>query len=67
MSVYLQDTALINHSVLYQKVLAAHGASKVSAYVTHGVFPKGSWDRFVHKKDGSNITCSRSPRLLFSL
>ncbi|EXB92407.1 Ribose-phosphate pyrophosphokinase 4 [Morus notabilis] len=32
-----------------QKVLAAHGASKVSAYVTHGVFPKRSWERFTHK------------------
>ncbi|KAL3848690.1 hypothetical protein ACJIZ3_010572 [Penstemon smallii] len=31
-----------------QKVLAAHGAAKVSAYVTHGVFPKKSWERFVH-------------------
>ncbi|XP_021811700.1 ribose-phosphate pyrophosphokinase 4 isoform X2 [Prunus avium] len=35
-----------------QKVLAAHGAAKVSAYVTHGVFPKHSWERFTHK-DGS--------------
>ncbi|WOL05227.1 ribose-phosphate pyrophosphokinase 4 isoform X1 [Canna indica] len=33
-----------------QKVLAAHGAGKVSAYVTHGVFPKRSWERFVHNK-----------------
>lgn len=32
-----------------QKVLAAHGAAKVSAYVTHGVFPKQSWKRFLHK------------------
>ncbi|KAF9596150.1 hypothetical protein IFM89_007468 [Coptis chinensis] len=32
-----------------QKVLAAHGATKVSAYVTHGVFPKQSWERFLHK------------------
>ncbi|KAL6137200.1 hypothetical protein ACLB2K_062492 [Fragaria x ananassa] len=31
-----------------QKVLAAHGAAKVSAYVTHGVFPKCSWERFTH-------------------
>ncbi|XP_026405251.1 ribose-phosphate pyrophosphokinase 4-like isoform X2 [Papaver somniferum] len=29
-----------------QKVLAAHGATKVSAFVTHGVFPKRSWERF---------------------
>ncbi|GMN54925.1 hypothetical protein TIFTF001_024057 [Ficus carica] len=32
-----------------QKVLATHGAAKVSAYVTHGVFPKRSWERFTHK------------------
>ncbi|KAG1359031.1 putative Ribose-phosphate pyrophosphokinase 4 [Cocos nucifera] len=30
-----------------QKVLAAHGAAKVSAYVTHGVFPNRSWERFL--------------------
>ncbi|XP_020587846.1 ribose-phosphate pyrophosphokinase 4 [Phalaenopsis equestris] len=30
-----------------QKVLASNGAAKVSAYVTHGVFPKQSWQRFV--------------------
>ncbi|KAJ6938914.1 ribose-phosphate pyrophosphokinase 4 [Populus alba x Populus x berolinensis] len=35
-----------------QKVLAAHGAAKVSAYVTHGVFPKRSWERFTHKDNG---------------
>ncbi|XP_010491780.1 PREDICTED: ribose-phosphate pyrophosphokinase 3, chloroplastic [Camelina sativa] len=29
-----------------QKVLAAHGAAKISAYVTHGIFPKSSWNRF---------------------
>lgn len=34
-----------------QKVLAANGAAKVSAYVTHGVFPKRSWERFVHKSE----------------
>ncbi|GJW31649.1 ribose-phosphate pyrophosphokinase [Tanacetum coccineum] len=33
-----------------QKVLAEHGATKVSAYVTHGVFPKRSWERFAHDK-----------------
>uniref|UniRef100_A0A1D1XSN5 ribose-phosphate diphosphokinase n=1 Tax=Anthurium amnicola TaxID=1678845 RepID=A0A1D1XSN5_9ARAE len=31
-----------------QKVLAAHGAKKVSAYVTHGIFPNRSWERFQH-------------------
>ncbi|KAI3925534.1 hypothetical protein MKW92_013437 [Papaver armeniacum] len=37
------------------KVLAAHGATKVSAYVTHGVFPKRSWERFTscNEKEGS--------------
>ncbi|XP_027170693.1 ribose-phosphate pyrophosphokinase 4 [Coffea eugenioides] len=34
-----------------QKVLVANGAAKVSAYVTHGVFPKHSWERFVHKSE----------------
>ncbi|XP_031260425.1 ribose-phosphate pyrophosphokinase 3, mitochondrial-like [Pistacia vera] len=29
-----------------QKVLAAHGAAKISAYVTHGIFPNRSWQRF---------------------
>ncbi|CAA6662439.1 unnamed protein product [Spirodela intermedia] len=28
-----------------QKVLADHGAAKVSAYVTHAVFPKKSWEQ----------------------
>ncbi|PKA56708.1 Ribose-phosphate pyrophosphokinase 3, mitochondrial [Apostasia shenzhenica] len=29
-----------------QKVLAAHGAAKISAYVTHGIFPNETWQRF---------------------
>ncbi|XP_039142778.1 ribose-phosphate pyrophosphokinase 4-like [Dioscorea cayenensis subsp. rotundata] len=29
-----------------QKVLAARGAAKISAYVTHGIFPNGTWERF---------------------
>ncbi|XP_031394906.1 ribose-phosphate pyrophosphokinase 4 [Punica granatum] len=37
-----------------QKVLSAHGAAKVSAYVTHGVFPKRSWERFIHENNDSN-------------
>jgi phosphoribosylpyrophosphate synthetase len=44
-------------SFILQKVLAAHGAAKVSAYVTHGVFPKRSWERFTHK-DGKYWVCS---------
>ncbi|XP_068469148.1 ribose-phosphate pyrophosphokinase 4 isoform X2 [Phaseolus vulgaris] len=35
-----------------QKVLAAHGASKISAYVTHGIFPNNSWARFEHDNGG---------------
>ncbi|GBG92359.1 hypothetical protein CBR_g55240 [Chara braunii] len=31
-----------------QKVLAGLGASCVSAYATHGVFPNQSWKRFLH-------------------
>ncbi len=31
-----------------QKLLATQGAKHVSAYVTHGVFPKESWRRFKH-------------------
>jgi hypothetical protein len=40
--------------LVLQKVLATHGAAKVSAYVTHGVFPKRSWERFTHK-DGKHL------------
>ncbi|PNY10107.1 ribose-phosphate pyrophosphokinase mitochondrial-like [Trifolium pratense] len=36
-----------------QKVLAAHGASKISAYVTHGIFPNKSWERFGHDNGGN--------------
>ncbi|KAL2543270.1 Ribose-phosphate pyrophosphokinase 3 [Abeliophyllum distichum] len=36
-----------------QKVLAKHGAAKISAYVTHGIFPNSSWEQFT-KDDGGN-------------
>lgn len=36
-----------------QKVLAAHGAAKVSAYVTHGIFPNSSWEKFQHDNGGT--------------
>ncbi|KAJ4974627.1 hypothetical protein NE237_007801 [Protea cynaroides] len=36
-----------------QKMLAAHGAAKISAYVTHGIFPQKSWVRFQHDIGGS--------------
>lgn len=39
--------------VIFQKVLAAHGAAKISAYVTHGIFPNKSWARFGHDNGGS--------------
>ncbi|KAL5731934.1 ribose phosphate diphosphokinase subunit prs4 [Ranunculus cassubicifolius] len=42
--------------MVHQKVLAAHGAAKVSAYVTHGVFPKKSWERFMHINEEKAFT-----------
>lgn len=30
------------------------GAAKVSAYVTHGVFPNKSWERFKHDNGGED-------------
>ncbi|KAK8643495.1 hypothetical protein V6N13_012790 [Hibiscus sabdariffa] len=35
-----------------QKALAANGATKISAYVTHGIFPNRSWQRFEHDNGG---------------
>ncbi|KAL2636457.1 hypothetical protein R1flu_007936 [Riccia fluitans] len=35
-----------------QKLLKSLGASEVSAYATHGVFPKKAWERFAHGQDG---------------
>jgi phosphoribosylpyrophosphate synthetase len=35
-----------------QKLLAKLGALKVSAYVTHGVFPGNSWERFTSSGAG---------------
>ena len=43
-----------------QKVLAAHGATKVSAYVTHAVFPNQSYERFMTANSG-NWRFSLSP------
>ncbi|XP_039038619.1 ribose-phosphate pyrophosphokinase 4-like [Hibiscus syriacus] len=37
--------------IAIQKVLFAHGAAKVSAYVTHVVFPKHSWEPFTRMSD----------------
>ncbi|XP_058091930.1 ribose-phosphate pyrophosphokinase 3, mitochondrial-like isoform X1 [Magnolia sinica] len=36
-----------------QKVLADNGAAKISAYVTHGIFPNRSWERFQHDNGGT--------------
>ncbi|KAJ7953568.1 ribose-phosphate pyrophosphokinase 4 [Quillaja saponaria] len=36
-----------------QRVLTAHGAAKISAYVTHGIFPNKSWERFEHDVGGN--------------
>ncbi|KAL6011431.1 hypothetical protein ACLOJK_001879 [Asimina triloba] len=39
-----------------QKVLAENGAAKISAYVTHGIFPNRSWERFQHDNGGKGLT-----------
>lgn len=39
--------------LVLQKVLALHGAAKVSAYVTHAVFPKQSYERFMASSSGN--------------
>ncbi|CAA2982858.1 ribose-phosphate pyrophosphokinase 4-like isoform X1 [Olea europaea subsp. europaea] len=36
-----------------EKVLANHGATKISAYVTHGIFPNSTWERFKHDAGGN--------------
>lgn len=46
------NSCMPNLVVHMQKLLAAMGAAKVSAYVTHGVFPKRSWERFDHDNGG---------------
>ena len=35
-----------NHSLYIFQALRKAGANKISAYVTHGVFPQDSWKRF---------------------
>uniref|UniRef100_A0A6N2NHE1 ribose-phosphate diphosphokinase n=1 Tax=Salix viminalis TaxID=40686 RepID=A0A6N2NHE1_SALVM len=35
-----------------QKILVNHGAAKISAYVTHGIFPNRSWERFEYDDGG---------------
>ncbi|KAJ0590283.1 putative ribose-phosphate diphosphokinase [Helianthus annuus] len=50
-----------------QKVLAAHGATKVSAYVTHAVFPKKSWKKFVHKNGGKLLSLTLFVSFYFTL
>jgi len=39
-----------------QRLLATLGAKHVSAYVTHGVFPKNSFERFVSEGEGGAMT-----------
>ncbi|KAM0069840.1 putative ribose-phosphate diphosphokinase [Helianthus debilis subsp. tardiflorus] len=53
--------------LLLQKVLAAHGATKVSAYVTHAVFPKNSWKKFVHKNGGKPLPLTLFVSFYFTL
>lgn len=49
---FLMIISVLSNCVL-QKVLAAHGAAKVSAYVTHAVFPKQSYERFMPTNSGN--------------
>jgi len=37
------------------KVLRQAGAKRVSGFVTHAVFPKDAWKRFVRKQDGGSV------------
>jgi len=39
-----------------KEALMQHGAAKVSAYVTHAIFPRESWRRFVRPLEGSDHT-----------
>lgn len=50
-----------------QKVLAKHGATKISAYVTHGIFPNRSWERFEHDNGGMNTLFQFHPTYFFPL
>lgn len=43
----------MHNFIFFQRVLAAHGATKISAYVTHGIFPNRSWERFEHDNGGT--------------
>ncbi|KAK9145056.1 hypothetical protein Sjap_004959 [Stephania japonica] len=47
-----------------QKVLAAHGTTKVSAYVTHAVFPEQSWQRFLHNGEATTMGFKKGFRWL---
>ena len=55
------NSRLTSHYLrVFQRVLAANGAAKISAYVTHGIFPNRSWQRFEHDNGGTarTYTCS---------
>jgi len=46
--VIVDDRALSGGTILAaKKELLSHGAAKVSVFVTHGVFPNRSWERFL--------------------
>jgi len=61
---YSLDCFKLTFIFLVQKVLAAHGAAKVSAYVTHGIFPNNSWEKFQHDNGGTYAYCLYDIRLL---
>ncbi|KAF2290608.1 hypothetical protein GH714_014687 [Hevea brasiliensis] len=49
----LPDSDKVVCTKVREESVSGSGAAKVSAYVTHGVFPKRSWERFTRKSDGS--------------
>ena len=48
------ETTFLHHSSIVPTVLTPQGAASVSAYVTHGVFPNATYERFSPQGDGSS-------------
>nr|AAF17658.1 F20B24.13 [Arabidopsis thaliana] len=62
----IECQVLYSDSTLKSKVLAAHGAAKISAYVTHGIFPRSSWKRFkLDTKESCQFLCDVAKILVF--
>lgn len=54
--ILIWDLILTQSSPCFQRVLASHGAAKISAYVTHGIFPNRSFQRFEQDKGGTHVS-----------